>query len=171
MKMMNQSIADISIFESLQSDQHARTGVSQMSVFNDLAAVKGLADKYKSMVNSYINSHIPKAKAVYDEYRDAVKKQGMLKPDDPLHKKMREALVADHDMKQKIVEITAQIKKEAAKETRDVNKSLDADEPNSRDRMTKTNAVYDEIQKAQRLLQEQVKKFDMWFDSNGVRKF
>ncbi|MDR2170521.1 MAG: hypothetical protein LBP59_10300, partial [Planctomycetaceae bacterium] len=32
--MKNQNVADISVFESLQADQHAKTGMSQMSVFN-----------------------------------------------------------------------------------------------------------------------------------------
>jgi hypothetical protein len=32
----NNNIADISVFESLQSDQHTKTGVSQMAVFNEI---------------------------------------------------------------------------------------------------------------------------------------
>jgi hypothetical protein len=37
--MNNQSIADISTFENLQSNQHERTGMSQMSVFNEVKDV------------------------------------------------------------------------------------------------------------------------------------
>jgi biotin operon repressor len=36
--MNNQNVADISAFENLQADQHDRTGVSQMSVFNAVSA-------------------------------------------------------------------------------------------------------------------------------------
>ncbi|MDR1924527.1 MAG: hypothetical protein LBQ66_09130 [Planctomycetaceae bacterium] len=32
---MDNNVADISVFESLQADQHAKTGMSQMSVFNE----------------------------------------------------------------------------------------------------------------------------------------
>jgi hypothetical protein len=38
--MLQSNRADIGMFESLQSNQHAKTGVSQMAVFNDLNAVK-----------------------------------------------------------------------------------------------------------------------------------
>ncbi|MDR2706480.1 MAG: hypothetical protein LBC02_11935 [Planctomycetaceae bacterium] len=43
--MENQNIADISIFESIQTEQHKRTDMSQMSVFNDAASVKRAIDE------------------------------------------------------------------------------------------------------------------------------
>jgi hypothetical protein len=36
--MTNNNLADISAFESLQSDQHNRTNMSSMSVFNEVTA-------------------------------------------------------------------------------------------------------------------------------------
>ncbi|MDR1924524.1 MAG: hypothetical protein LBQ66_09115 [Planctomycetaceae bacterium] len=38
--MNNNNVADISVFESLQANQHAKTGMSQMSVFNVSPAYK-----------------------------------------------------------------------------------------------------------------------------------
>ncbi|MDR1268906.1 MAG: hypothetical protein LBK82_05225 [Planctomycetaceae bacterium] len=43
--MSNNNLADISMFESLQANQHAQTGISQMAVFNDLNTLKSLVTK------------------------------------------------------------------------------------------------------------------------------
>jgi DNA repair exonuclease SbcCD ATPase subunit len=44
--MDDQNIADISVFENLQADQHDRTGMSQMSVFNKAADHEADLKKY-----------------------------------------------------------------------------------------------------------------------------
>jgi hypothetical protein len=44
--MKNQNTADISAFESLQADQHAKTGVSSIGVFNSPADVKNVIQHY-----------------------------------------------------------------------------------------------------------------------------
>jgi FtsZ-binding cell division protein ZapB len=43
------NLADISIFESLQSNQHDKVGMTQMAVFNDLASVKSAVDAYNKV--------------------------------------------------------------------------------------------------------------------------
>ena len=43
--MTNNNLADISVFESLQSEQHNRTNMSSMSVFNDAGKMKALLAK------------------------------------------------------------------------------------------------------------------------------
>jgi hypothetical protein len=49
----NVNRADISMFEALQADQHIKTGVSQMAVFNDLNAVKTVVTQYKEKSKLY----------------------------------------------------------------------------------------------------------------------
>jgi hypothetical protein len=49
--MPNNNIADISKFESIQSEQHDRA-ISSMSVFNDLATVKKTAETWSNCVRA-----------------------------------------------------------------------------------------------------------------------
>jgi vacuolar-type H+-ATPase subunit I/STV1 len=44
------------MFESLQANQHAKTGVSQMAVFNDLDAVKAARQKWKKAEDDYLQA-------------------------------------------------------------------------------------------------------------------
>jgi hypothetical protein len=46
--MLQNNRANISTFETLQANQHAQTGVSQMAVFNDLNALKTAVARYKT---------------------------------------------------------------------------------------------------------------------------
>ncbi|MDR2116771.1 MAG: hypothetical protein LBP87_10380 [Planctomycetaceae bacterium] len=161
--MLNNNLADISTFESIQSDQHAKTGMSSMSVFNDLNKVKDLSVKFKSAVDNYVDSHLSKAKAIYDTYSDAVKKQGELKPDDPLVKKMQDMKDMEKRMRKELLRVAEPLLKEVGKERRAVNKSLDADEPGSLERKEKTNAVIEEVQKTQRQLKDAMQRTDSWF--------
>jgi hypothetical protein len=48
--MLQSNRADISMFDALQANQHTKTDVSQMAVFNDLNAVKAASDKYAAVV-------------------------------------------------------------------------------------------------------------------------
>jgi hypothetical protein len=161
--MPNNNVADISAFESIQSEQHIKTGMSSMSVFNDLNKVKDLAVKYKSTVDSYIASHIPKAKAVYDEYQAAIKKHGELQSEDPLVKKMQDMKEEERRKRKELLSIAEPLMKEIGKERRAVNKSLDAEEPDSYERKEKTNVVIDEVNRVQRQVKEAVQRTDSWF--------
>jgi hypothetical protein len=49
----NGNRADISMFETLQANQHTKTGVSQMAVFNDLNAVKAASDKFYRVAKAF----------------------------------------------------------------------------------------------------------------------
>jgi hypothetical protein len=54
---MTNNIADILVFESLQSEQHNRTGVSQMAVFNnqkDVDDIKKASDDYAKVLDKAI---------------------------------------------------------------------------------------------------------------------
>jgi hypothetical protein len=54
--MTNNNIADISMFESLQSNQHSQTGMNQMSVFNtyDRNALTSAIASYKKVINDIV---------------------------------------------------------------------------------------------------------------------
>jgi hypothetical protein len=49
--MLQGNRADIGMFEALQADQHAKTGISQMAVFNDLNAVKNTIVRYNQLLD------------------------------------------------------------------------------------------------------------------------
>jgi prophage DNA circulation protein len=68
--MLQSNRADISMFESMQANQHAKTGVSQMAVFNDLNALKAATDKYTSVAKAFNDKYLNVEKqiqALYDE--------------------------------------------------------------------------------------------------------
>jgi hypothetical protein len=62
--MLNNNLADISMFESLQSDQHNRTDMSSMSVFNDIREAVDLGNKYVKCVKGAIAAE--KARIEYE---------------------------------------------------------------------------------------------------------
>jgi hypothetical protein len=74
--MLQSSKADISTFESLQANQHAKTGVSQMAVFNDVNAIKTL---YKEELEA--RKLFEQARDKRDNARDAFEKEWKVKYD------------------------------------------------------------------------------------------
>jgi hypothetical protein len=62
--MSNNNLADISQFESLQSDQHNRTNMSQMAVFNDVADIKKAAERVSKAAQQEIATKSESDKAV-----------------------------------------------------------------------------------------------------------
>jgi phosphoenolpyruvate carboxylase len=62
--------ADISMFESLQADQHTKTAMNQMAVFNDLNAVKGILKTAEQKVKQ-----VEKLYEKYDIFSDSVTKK------------------------------------------------------------------------------------------------
>ncbi|MDR2170665.1 MAG: hypothetical protein LBP59_11025 [Planctomycetaceae bacterium] len=158
---MNNNVADISLFESLQSGQHERMGINPMAVFNDLNKVKDLVAQYKSLVETYNKSHIPQAKAVYAEYQEAIKTQGVLQADNPVWQKVKDTFETDLKLKNKIMSITKQLKTESNKERNDILKDK-TDKATARKNVF--DAVVDDIDEIQKSLRDQAAKFDLWFD-------
>jgi hypothetical protein len=65
---MTNNLANISVFESLQTEQHDRTGVNQMSVFNtqkDVDDIKKANDDYAKVLD--------KAIAAKEKYKQVLK--------------------------------------------------------------------------------------------------
>ncbi|MDR2170653.1 MAG: hypothetical protein LBP59_10965 [Planctomycetaceae bacterium] len=54
--IMNNNIANISLFESLQSGQHERVGMSSLSVFNDINSVKQSVSKSNALYRKLVSS-------------------------------------------------------------------------------------------------------------------
>jgi hypothetical protein len=46
----NNNLADISVFEQLQSNQHSQTNTSQMAVFNDIGTLSKQVDEYSKRI-------------------------------------------------------------------------------------------------------------------------
>ena len=69
---MNMNLADISMFESLQSDQHNRTNMNQMSVFNDLNKLNRTMEELRKF-----NSQVMQAQEIlkYSKSGDKSKQQ------------------------------------------------------------------------------------------------
>ncbi|MDR2170567.1 MAG: hypothetical protein LBP59_10530 [Planctomycetaceae bacterium] len=82
--MKNQNIADISVFESIQTDQHTKTGMSQMNVFNNNCSIKNSAlldkaamdvKKYRAKVDAFIklgNEVAKRREKFVSKERDAI---------------------------------------------------------------------------------------------------
>jgi flagellar biosynthesis chaperone FliJ len=79
--MTNNNLADISMFESLQSEQHGRTGVSSMSVFNDAQEIAKAAKKLNEIDKEYaetkkkLEALESTGKHVFDMYSRLYQKQ------------------------------------------------------------------------------------------------
>ncbi|MDR2116055.1 MAG: hypothetical protein LBP87_06715 [Planctomycetaceae bacterium] len=62
--MPNNNLADISTFESIQSEQHNRTSINSMSVFNDISDAKKAADRVSKAVQQEAAARAESDKAV-----------------------------------------------------------------------------------------------------------
>jgi hypothetical protein len=51
--MANNNLADISVFESIQNDQHSKTGMSSLSVFNSKEELEKLAKYENDIIIEY----------------------------------------------------------------------------------------------------------------------
>ncbi|MDR1484796.1 MAG: hypothetical protein LBT09_08235 [Planctomycetaceae bacterium] len=97
--MNNSSRADISAFESLQADQHNRTGMSSMAVFNvDLKELQEAGDKIFNVIKTtekmikQATRDLKAAQKVFVELGKANRDEmANLKPDDPKYKELKEA--------------------------------------------------------------------------------
>jgi DNA-binding transcriptional regulator GbsR (MarR family) len=79
--MTNNNLADISMFESLQSEQHHRTNMSSMSVFNDAQEIAKAAKKLNEIDKEYaetkkkLESLENTGKHIFDMYSRLSQKQ------------------------------------------------------------------------------------------------
>jgi hypothetical protein len=76
--MNNQNVADISLFENLQAEQHDRTGMSQMGVFNSthFDNYMKVADDYKKSTMLVISTRADYKKSLlkYNKANDTLRK-------------------------------------------------------------------------------------------------
>ncbi|MDR1924526.1 MAG: hypothetical protein LBQ66_09125 [Planctomycetaceae bacterium] len=91
-KIDNSNVADIAVFESLQADQHAKTGMSQMSVFNTVA-IREKAGKLEAQVMGLENDFFNKygGKGYEERGRERMSYKSKMQP----IVKMLEKVVAD----------------------------------------------------------------------------
>jgi hypothetical protein len=102
--MSNNNLANISAFESLQNNQHAKTGMSSMSVFNtyDRNAITGAIAAYKKIINDidteeddesamnkYFKTHAKTVEVFKKEYKK-LEEQSKKEPDNDTLKKERD---------------------------------------------------------------------------------
>jgi hypothetical protein len=92
--MSNNNLADISVFESLQSDQYTKTNMSQMSVFNvDLKAMRTVGEDYIRAAQAFkkAREEFKKAGDKYSVFeRLGYQEYARMAPDDPKAKEAKE---------------------------------------------------------------------------------